>query len=478
MFSRPLLLPLPPFFFHSKGNANPRNIHLTTDYAMSSAFNHRTDARDTPSFRRRAAADGLYTFVLASIKSMGKTFLGECNIGEDFHKKPESRSKHYGYVGGGGAPFSANVIGEIAGFKYSAHMGAAGYHYFGSETRRTPIDDQTRVKQQMVLCCPSFAPEALKEAYRNQIVTLSEMRNEDVDDEDEDVIAKEGIRAAEPAEDTEPDLLVLTFPQAYTTTARNESPLKGKRKDPLSKRAMKKRKIDESEVAESESPGSSQSNDAPSSPIRGEWRPLENSDLPSDQSVRVDAEYPPNVYPDYGGPLFRHRMAKAKQLNIRDSGNTLIPPWKYWSMLTPGTLVMANISIMVWVMPSDRGSATYHLVVRSLRVLGRSDIEVPRPVPNLSGNIESASETPTVADSASLALSSLVLPADMLDDRPLTSSLPSFSSPGASSSSTVTDLGTETFDMDVENLQDGDDFYLNVPDVPAASGRKNLKRRK
>lgn len=54
---------------------------------------------------------------------------------------------------------------------------------------------------------------------------------------------------------------------------------------------------------------------------------------------------------DYGGPIFRHISSKLAQNELVDvDGSSLIPPWEEYEKLRPGTLVIATISLHVYVM--------------------------------------------------------------------------------------------------------------------------------
>ncbi|KAJ8090787.1 hypothetical protein PM082_024968 [Marasmius tenuissimus] len=186
--------------------------------------------------------------------------------------------------------------------------------------------------------------------FHDQIITISNIRNADMNTED--------------------------------GTSREEG--KGKGKDNSPKHVMKKRKAGQPDRPEEALPVPQQGPDLS--------RPLKDSQLPPASAIRVGAEYPPNVFPDYGGPGFHQRLAKAKQPNVRDEGGALIPIWQFYDRLRVGTLVMANVIVMVWVI-QNKGST----IQKALAALN--------PV-----NMSAPDASAVIHDNASAALQSLVIP--------------------------------------------------------------------
>lgn len=70
--------------------------------------------------------------------------------------------------------------------------------------------------------------------------------------------------------------------------------------------------------------------------------------------IKLGAFYNPRLLPDYGGPFFAHVKSKLIQLDVRDGtptgNNALIPPWKFYDWLKPGTLVMVQASLHIFLM--------------------------------------------------------------------------------------------------------------------------------
>ena len=55
------------------------------------------------------------------------------------------------------------------------------------------------------------------------------------------------------------------------------------------------------------------------------------------------------MLPNYGGPCFNHQLAQLKQLHIRGTDGKLVPPWKLYEALKPGTFILADISLHCYV---------------------------------------------------------------------------------------------------------------------------------
>jgi hypothetical protein len=79
--------------------------------------------------------------------------------------------------------------------------------------------------------------------------------------------------------------------------------------------------------------------------------------------LELDTRHDPYVLSDYGGGLFKHTNAKLIQLDIRDVDNKLIPPQKWYEALRPGTLVLATVTLHVYVMPDDRRTGEVKKVI-------------------------------------------------------------------------------------------------------------------
>jgi hypothetical protein len=67
--------------------------------------------------------------------------------------------------------------------------------------------------------------------------------------------------------------------------------------------------------------------------------------------------------PDYGEPYFNHTISKLVQLDITDEDNQLVPPWKMYDALRPGTLVLANCSLHCFLMTDTKVQQKVSVVI-------------------------------------------------------------------------------------------------------------------
>ncbi|KAJ3845995.1 hypothetical protein EV368DRAFT_89755 [Lentinula lateritia] len=112
---------------------------------------------------------------------------------------------------------------------------------------------------------------------------------------------------------------------------------------------------------------------------------------PTAEDIFVGAEYNHQLMPDFGGPVFTFVKVKLIQLDWRDLG----------------TLVIANMSIQVYVMISKNGDGTvqkiYYAILNSLWIMAGSDVLIMPPVPVLprtllaSQNSNQTAATPALA---------------------------------------------------------------------------------
>lgn len=71
--------------------------------------------------------------------------------------------------------------------------------------------------------------------------------------------------------------------------------------------------------------------------------------------VKLGAFYDPALSPDFGGSYFDLAHNKLVQLDVRDEDNNLVPAWKFYEVLRPGTLILANVSLHCFIMKERNG---------------------------------------------------------------------------------------------------------------------------
>ncbi|KAL0578303.1 hypothetical protein V5O48_003680 [Marasmius crinis-equi] len=402
------------------------------------AFHFLPDSVPTLLFDNRRRSGGLYPHMIDVLSNMGKAALCNANFNVDFFRRTrvDNWSSNYGYQTSGNAEFTCNVFGEIVGEQYGTLLGPAGNHYPGraDEELRT-VTDSTHVKPVIVLGKPSLCDEVLDDYFHDQIVVFNHIREADRSQEDQDgeeFEIREIIRPVDGAE--QPTLIALHGQNLYTVERDSLSTTSTK---PVS-RTMTKRRSNGVPVQQTPLPVPVDSATSSNNDVRT-GRPLEEDELPGSEIIRVGAKYSPWVLPGYGGPRFQQRIAQVIQPEWRDGRGQLIPPWKNYDLLRPGTVIMATVSINVFVMSSTAKGRprrkTYQAAIKSLRVLGRSDIPVEKPTAILSAGAV-VNQQPQ-EDPASLALRSLIFPDAVQEDEEAEGSSTASSGRGTGSQSSA-----------------------------------------
>ncbi|THU97717.1 hypothetical protein K435DRAFT_796308 [Dendrothele bispora CBS 962.96] len=377
--------------------------------AFDTAFHYRPNDYDSLLFHLRRQENGLYDYVVRLITSrMEKSALANVTPGEDFVRAIRPASRGYGYMEKDGRPFNCNVFGEILGPRHGTLM-SARYNHFPGEDRFNPIplkDSNRSTKGIIVIGCPSLSSPALTDAWHNQLTTAVELRDYDAKWERETnsvprAGAKEFVKNTHHPKDPDvaPDCMVLTGPPMYTVPPQGtqSAPTKNSPSEPRvsARDNMKKRRIGssgESVSVKNEPSGPSTStgvvppsngSNASRSVTAATSTTTSLKVYPSGDQIFVGATYEPHLQHDYGGKSFDQVHARLVQPDFRDVSQRLICPWDFYDKLRPGTLIMANIDISVFVMDGRKASMMpiYHANILSLRVLGESDVPVDKPRP-------------------------------------------------------------------------------------------------
>ncbi|KAL0580158.1 hypothetical protein V5O48_001868 [Marasmius crinis-equi] len=457
------------------------------------AFQYLPESFPSLLFDSRRREGGLYPHMVDVLSNMGKSALCNTNFNSDFFRRArvDNWSKNYGYHDSSNLEFTANVFGEVVGEQYGTLLGPDGNHYPGRpDEEPRPVTDRSSVKPVIVLAKPSLCDEVLGDYFHDQIVVFNDIRRADQIQEEEDneqFDVKEIIRFKQGS--SEPCFIALHGPLLYTverdTSSNGKAP----------PRIMAKRRANGAPVRQPQvEPAVAQASQ--DEDIR-HGRPLEEHELPGPEAVRVGAKYSPWVLPGYGGPKFDQRIARVIQADWRDGPGHLIPPWNTWQMLRPGTVIMATVVINVFVMPPViRGRLhrkTYQALIKSLRILGRSDVPVEKPVADFNGQeYFVVSQHNNRDDPASSALRNLSYVDAVEDDGQLTDSSLTASSgggrdnvladtadmdhdiPEAGSSNTVETVTDNQQTANQEYLEDTEEqFVSNTRDRKGKRARRN-----
>jgi hypothetical protein len=72
--------------------------------------------------------------------------------------------------------------------------------------------------------------------------------------------------------------------------------------------------------------------------------------------IHLGAFYEPATLYDCRGSYFQFGGNKLRQLDIRDEASQLIPPWKCYDELRPGTLVLVKASLHIYAFTDNVGA--------------------------------------------------------------------------------------------------------------------------
>ncbi|KAJ7643206.1 hypothetical protein B0H17DRAFT_959854 [Mycena rosella] len=324
---------------------------------------------DSPIFAQRAET-GLYDEIADQIAQMNTEALANIDYPDHFTRVIEEWSHNHKYMDKEGNELRVAIVGEVVGPAHGTILRAHGNYFsrYGDDFK--PIDDKSKIKDTLALCAPTCATTKMSNTFLNQLNTLGQVTDADTD---KDIRKGNVCHSIFPREGVQNhDIIVTHMLPKYGV------PPKPKR--------MAKRKLDEVDEEAA----------APVALV-----------LPSGDNIKFGAHYEPTLLEDYGGLYFNHVKAKLVQLDVRDTQNDLIGPWKFYDALKPGTLVLVLASLHCFVMSdekSKRERKVYQINAHSVCVLAESDQPVEkrtRPIaPNDSAPLPDRPSTSSVAFSA------------------------------------------------------------------------------
>ncbi|KAJ6608715.1 hypothetical protein B0H10DRAFT_2226540 [Mycena sp. CBHHK59/15] len=243
-----------------------------------------------------------------------------------------------------------------------------------------PVDDKSKIKDVLVLRAPTHSDLEMHNLYENQTALLQDIENTEIATDEAHGFSpnyRSCLRSSRTDMDCK-DLLTITTMKKYGIPAAAG----GAKIIATPKRVQRvKRKFGVQDDEDGE-------------PIEATTSAVEDNNdskikYPSDDEVKLGAFYDPRVLEDFGGDYFSLVNAKLVQLDIRDADNKLIPPWKQYEALRPGSLIIALVSIHIFTFKDagadrSRDRKMFQLNAHTIRVLDESDFAVQtrnRPVP-------------------------------------------------------------------------------------------------
>ncbi|KAJ7033615.1 hypothetical protein C8F04DRAFT_1184056 [Mycena alexandri] len=323
---------------------------------------------------------GLYDSIADQLLAMGPNALANLDYPTTIKRQIEDWSKNHRYVDVQGEDLQVAVVGEIHSPAAGTIIRAHGNFYARDGDNFKPIDDKSKIKDVIALGVPTCASTKMHNTFLNQIIVGSQITS---DNADEDAragkypIVKNWSKPSEGGFENHEILLISTLPKY------------GVRSFNLSRDSVLIIIVDTLGCRLDEV------DEAFTATVVGDD---DTKEFPGPEDIRVGAHYEPSLLCDYGGAYFNHVKAKLVQLDIRDMDKELIPPWKIYQELKPGTLVLALCSLHCFNMVDTSGKEVkerkiYQMNAHSIRVLSKSDdytVIRTRPIAPNSGERVSA----------------------------------------------------------------------------------------
>ncbi|KAJ6561262.1 hypothetical protein B0H10DRAFT_2200975 [Mycena sp. CBHHK59/15] len=258
---------------------------------------------------------------------------------------------------------------------------AHGNHYDGRDGEPfKPVDDKSKIKDVLVLRAPTHSDLEMHNLYENQTALLQDIESTEIATDEAHGFSpnyRSCLRSSRTDMDCK-DLLTITTMKKYGIPAAAGG-AKIIATPKWVQRVKRKFGVQDDEDGEPIEATTSAVEDNNDSKIK----------YPSDDEVKLGAFYDPRVLEDFGGDYFSLVNAKLVQLDIRDVDNKLIPPWKQYEALRPGSLIIALVSIHIFTFKDagadrSRDRKMFQLNAHTIRVLDETDFAVQtrnRPVP-------------------------------------------------------------------------------------------------
>ncbi|KAJ7036750.1 hypothetical protein C8F04DRAFT_953370 [Mycena alexandri] len=338
--------------------------------SFGEAFLPRRPVHDSKVYAERNAS-GAYDAIADQILAMGDDALANIDYTQQYTRHVEDWSKNHRFMDRTGNELRTAIVGEILGPAMGTLVRAHG-NYFARDGD-DPIDDKSKIKDTLALGPPTQSSTKLYNTFLNQVIGANQVvtsnANEDLRMGRHPIVkswSKPGIEGS----DTHNVLMVTMLPK-YGVPSEAGIPKAA---------TASKRRLDQVDVSV-----------APTAAVDDPDKPTYSGESTSfvsafhlnvlvalDEDIKLGAFYEPSVLPDYGGAYFNHLKAKLVQLDVRDIHNELIPPWKFYDALRPGTLVLCLVSLHCFTMSDDGSKGAkerkiYQMNAHSIRVLSESD---------------------------------------------------------------------------------------------------------
>ncbi|KAG6826753.1 hypothetical protein H0H92_014578 [Tricholoma furcatifolium] len=334
--------------------------------------------------------ENVYEPLADQIMAMGNASLANATYGTDFVSSVEDWSKNVVYRDAGAAEteFRCNIFGQVAIEEHGTIIAAKGNYYAGKTGAKfTPLSDDHRVKDVLVLETPTFAGGRLERLFLNQVGGLNDiLTKEETEDKKKNIVmeCREWVRNAANDKLNPANMVVLHMMRKY------DNPNKGV------KRLAKQSLTD----FEKNGPPTSQEASA------GDTASI------AEPAVVEGGFYDPRLNADFRGDYFNLVNNKLVQLDVLDQDNRLVAPWKFYDTLKPGTLILANCSLHCFIMRNGKSDSRkiYQINAHSIKIIDPSDGRpIPQVIPIVPSNAAKAKTTVIVGKSSTDAFANFCI---------------------------------------------------------------------
>ncbi|KAJ7759479.1 hypothetical protein B0H14DRAFT_2634424 [Mycena olivaceomarginata] len=369
----------------------------------------------------------VYDEVAGRLSGIAKKALGNLQCPEDFGRYLPPHSFNIEFKDREGFELRTLIVGEIAGSAHATVLRATGNYYTPADFK--PIDDsKTSVKDVLALVVPTCATTKMINYFHNQTIPLREAIDVETNIEQaagEEFLTRPWLRSVD--ESGEDEIIIpATAGHPGTPVSTQSTPV----------RRAKRRLDDETPLASSPVVDRAKLDQQ----IKEDKKKVKK---PGPSEIKLGAFYDPRLLSDYGGPYFNHVKSKLVQLDVRDGtatgGDALIPAWKFYERLKPGTLVLVQASLHIFVMADTdfksgmdvRGNASrhaqfltlsqiYQINAHNVKVLADSDAPVEhRAILIPRGYEGSGAQFPASQEFMNFKLSGVTEPAEAEQSAPL-----------------------------------------------------------
>ncbi|KAJ7576947.1 hypothetical protein C8J56DRAFT_899536 [Mycena floridula] len=332
-------------------------------------------------YKDRLTPEGVYAKLMAyfAAADLNETERSKtaafAQFGTDFHGYAASYGDHMTYKREKEEDTHFVIFGQVAPKYEGTIFRASGNHYVGPAgkvqsmlasfngcpdvffPKRLRIYDHTKVKDSIVLCCPTKCPPELSALYSMQLTCFNEVFVADENamgmKREAPYDVKECLKSRVNYPNEAATHIVMSMPAKYT----------GSKNINARKRIMR--------------------TDGPVPTVNQDDEQATLEAVTGSVKLKEDGVYAPKLQPDYGGNIFAHQSALLRQLPVFHADDSLVAPWRLYGELRPGTLVIAHATLHCFKYAGgggDKRRKIFQLNAHTVKILSPSveSVVVPR----------------------------------------------------------------------------------------------------